>query len=218
LRWLRWCPLIALCLVLTACRKHIAAPALPSAGAQPASPDYLDEANRAFARADYAEAVRNYERCLEVEPAPQRRDEILFRLAVSYAVTGSAVHDIDRALKLLNEIQEKFPTGPWHDQAQLLLAMQETGNRLGLAVAERDKRIAAIESDLATLTARQAECRTLVEQLQSTEVRERKEKDARIRQLSGSIEELQEKIHGLTVELEALKKIDMQRRPSRPPP
>lgn len=213
----QFCIVVMLCLLVPACRRIAPTPAPSPSAVQAVSPDYLTLANRAFARADYGEAAKNYEHYLEINPSPQHRDEILFRLAVSYAVEESPVRDTTRAVRLLEEIRAQFPTGPWRDQAQLALSLRDTANRLSIDDAEKTSRIATLESELAAVKGQEAECRTVIEQLQSAETHGKKDRDTRIRQLTATIEELQDKNRSLTAELETLKKIDLQRRPSRPP-
>lgn len=212
------CVVVAFGFAVSACHPGKATlPAAPATAPQPAAPDHLAQANNAFVHADYAEATRNYEGYLRNHPAPQHEDEILFRLAISYAIEGTPVHDPDHARKILADILARFPSGPWRDQANLFLGLNESLRQRELEVSALDVRIEGMKAELAAATTREAEARARAQQLQTTDARERKDKDARIKQLASTVEELEEKFRLLTIELEALKKIDMQRRPSRPP-
>jgi hypothetical protein len=125
-------------------------------------------------------------------------DRALFRIAMAYSVKESPLHDAARALESFRQVATAYPNSPYATEAKVYLNLNEELTAQQQAVAERSRRIEQLESDLAAL--KMDNERTAEELLKiKTDTAKREE---RIRQV--------------TAELERLKAIDMQRRPTKP--
>jgi predicted RNase H-like nuclease (RuvC/YqgF family) len=133
-------------------------------------------------------------------------------------VENSGMQDVERAMQILGRLVTEYPDSAWRPPAQFILQERARLEQLESQVAERDARIKTIATELETTRIRETDLRAQLDQLHQSTGQEKKDSDARIRQLTSSLEETKERIQVLTTELEALKKIDIQRRPSRPPP
>jgi hypothetical protein len=132
--------------------------------AKVAAPSSFEMGKSSFKAGDYTKAVRFFEDCFKNGAMSENRDEALFYLGLSRALSNNANKSLRRADEALRRLIVEFPTSPYRGPAELILALQT--------------QVDSMQSDL-------------------------KEKDAKIKQLSE--------------ELQKLKEIDMQRRPSRPP-
>jgi outer membrane protein assembly factor BamD (BamD/ComL family) len=180
--------------------------------------DYFQEGESSFQAQRWADAVRAYEQYIRSNPNAPDHDYVQFRLAVAYMVDGSGIQDVDRSMRILERVATDYPDSPWRAPAQSILKMRSRVEHLESQIAERDDRIKVIAAELETARARDTELHAQLEHLQQSATLEKKDRDLRIRQLNTSLEEMKERIQVLTGELDALKKIDIQRRPSRPPP
>ena len=117
---------------------------------------------------------------------------MLFRLGLAYGLPTSPVHDAPQAIRVLQQLVSRFPQSPYTPQGKVILTLQEEVQKLNDNIVRGEERLKVQDSDVGQL-------RKKVEKFRA-DVRER---EARIRQLNR--------------ELEQLKKIDMERRPSRPP-
>lgn len=158
----------------------------------PSPREYFKQAETAFGAGDYAKAAEAYEAYLRGEGAKKEQDKVLFRLGLAYSLPTSPVHDAPQAIRALQQLVSLFPQSPYTPQGKVILNLQEELQKLNDDIVRREERLKVQDSDVEQL-------RKEVEKLRA-DVRER---EARIRQLNH--------------ELEQLKKIDMERRPSRPP-
>jgi outer membrane protein assembly factor BamD (BamD/ComL family) len=158
----------------------------------PTPREYFKQAEKTFEAGDYAKAAEAYEAYLRGEGTKKEQDKVLFRLGLAYSLPTSPVHDAPQAIKALQQLVSLFPRSPYTPQGKVILNLQEEMQKLNNHIVEREERLKVQDGDLGQL-------RKEVEKLRA-DVRER---EARLRVLNH--------------ELEQLKKIDMERRPSRPP-
>lgn len=158
--------LLALALFPWSCQRR------PRAPVAPPPPNYFQLGERYFEAGDYPNAAQAYETYLRNNHLAANRDRVLFRLALAYALPGSPVRDLPRAMQLLQQLVDMSPQSPFKPQGEFLLRIHQEVDRLRADVTKRDERI----------------------------------------------KELNRELEKLNRELEKLKQIDMQRRPSRPPP
>ncbi len=116
----------------------------------PPPPDYFQIAEKYFADGDYANAVQAYNTYLTQYPEAPNRDQVLFRMAVAYAFPQSSLHNTPRATQLLQQVA-RMPASSYKPQAQLLLSLLESADRLRLDVSKRDERIKDLTRELERL-------------------------------------------------------------------
>ena len=210
---------VAIILASGACRKGpVRVATTPSAPF-----DYFQEGERNLRAGNYAEAVKAYETHIQNQPAAENQDLALLRLALVYAVAPDPMRDLERSATTLRRLVSSFPQSSWRPQAELMLELQTKLNKLQSEVAEKDDHIRRLRTEAETAQKLGEEVRRAKnadEQEQMGRMKaEAKEQQQRIRSLTTEISEMQERLQRLDKELDALKKIDRQRRPSsRPQP
>jgi outer membrane protein assembly factor BamD (BamD/ComL family) len=211
----RYLWLTVVCVLLAGCHKEPRRTSTPVAPA-PAI-DYFGKGEQAFKSGDYSGAVQAFERYLERNPEAEDRDYVMFRLAMSLALEGSPAYDPQRSTQVLKELSVQHPESPWVVPAQMILDLKSQLQQQDAVIAQTEARTAQLSAELAAANRQEAEWRAQLQQLEQTTTQESKQKEMKLRQLRASLEETTQRIRKLTAELEALKKIDLQRRPSRPP-
>ena len=144
------------------------------------------------------------------------------RLAIVYAVAPDPVRNPERSAASLNRLVSSFPQSTWRPQAELMLELHAKVGKLQSEVGEKDDTIrrlrieaeAAQKLDEEALRTRKMKGQEQVERMKA----EIKERETRIRNLTTEIGEMQERLQRLERELDALKRIDRQRRLPRPAP
>lgn len=209
--------MVALCIVL-GCQKQRAKPQ-PAVQAPPNVPEQsTNTAELAFREGRCAEAVAEYTQYLESNPAAPDTDAVLFRVAVCRLLPQSTAYGPDEALRILKDLTARFPASSWRPHAELILSLSAHAGEQVAELEQLNARIRGLSDELEKVRNAEKQTRTQLQQVDVAAAKERHEKDARIRQLTATVEELEERIRRLSEELEALKKIDLQRRPSRPRP
>lgn len=209
----------AVIVVMSACRKD---PVRVATATPPPAVDYFQEGERNFRSGNYAEAATAYETHLRNQPAAENQDLALLRLALVYAVAPDPMRDPKRSEDTLHRLVSTFPQSSWRPQAEFMLELQVKLNKLQSDVAEKDDLIRRLRTEVETAhkldqELRKAQNAEEQEQIGRMKV-EAKERENRIRSLTAEIGEMQERLQRLDKELDALKKIDRQRRHSRPQP
>lgn len=133
----------------SSCKKRppVTAPPPPA----PSAPSALDVATESFARGDYPRAARYYEIHLEANPPRAEQEEALFHLALSYALPGSPIQDLQRAAELFGRFVRDFPDSPLVPQTNLILELQAQIQTLQEGLEAREKRIRELSVELETL-------------------------------------------------------------------
>ena len=114
----------------------------PDAPATPVpAPNPLAQAETAFNAGNYVEAAHRYDRYLQTEPSGDRRDEALFRLALSLALPPTPSPDWGRISTLLKEIIDRYPDSPYRAPAAVILSLEADSQK-------RDQRIKQLTTEL----------------------------------------------------------------------
>jgi len=111
----------------------------------PVSP--LELANRAYTSGSLDEAARGYENYLRATPPGGRqRDQVLFNLAVIYAVRSPS--DWQRVSITFKQLVEEYPDSPFKAPANLLLSLHAEVEQAGNDIKTRDQRIRQLTTEL----------------------------------------------------------------------
>jgi len=199
----------AIVLLTGACGKKPRVP--PPVAASPPAPEaplpsLLEEADRSFADARYAEAARIYQRYLGTEAAGTERDRALFRLGMSYALSENSPQATRQAQGHLEALLMQYSRSPYAAEARFILDLLQELRSLRTGLRTKDSRIAALQSELEK--ARKSS---------PSEARQERDLQQDIERLQAEAREKDERIKQLAEELDRLKKIDMQRRTPRVP-
>ncbi|MBI2819901.1 MAG: outer membrane protein assembly factor BamD [Acidobacteria bacterium] len=191
-RWLRnsLLGLILLPLFPGSCQRR------PQTPAAPPPLNYLELGDQFYDVGDYPAAIAAYSSYLRETPGDAQIDRVLFRLGMAYALPKNPAHDPAQAIAYLNQLTNQFPASPWRPQAELLVGLEQQIQQLRLDIEQRESQIAGLTSKM--------------EQLNSQRVGE-------LERLQDDLTGRENRIRQLSDELEKLKAIDMQRRPTTPP-
>ena len=130
---------------------------LPSTARVPASPPStstgvilspLERADEAFAAGRYAEASKAYENYLQRQGG-EKRDEAMFRLAMSYALVPNP--DWGHVTAILKQLVSQFPQTPMKPSVLVILAMQSDLISMTADVQKKDQRIKQLTTELEKL-------------------------------------------------------------------
>jgi len=205
--------------ILSACHRKpagVAAPAAPP----PQPPPSADTAEKHFKAGEYLGAAQAYESYLKANPQIPDRDRILFRLAISYALAGGEPENFRKAQNLLRTVFTQFPDSPYRTETEYILSLHADIDRLRVDLREKMDRVHEQDGIL------QQQAKSMEEKDKTIQDREKalrdkdrilREKERALNERDKALEELQDKVLKLTEELDRMKKIDLQRRPSRPP-
>jgi tetratricopeptide (TPR) repeat protein len=209
---IRLSALILSCSFLAGCHRNPAPVSASTSPPPPAQPS-ADTAERYFKAGKYPEAAQTYESFLNANPQVPDRDRFLFRLAVSYALAGGEPEYFRKARNLLLTIFTQFPDSEYKAETQYILSLQADIDRLRVDLHEKSYRVS--EQDY-TLSDKNKALKDKDKVLREKE-RILREKERALNERDTALKEKEDKIRKLTEELERMKKIDLQRRPLRPP-
>jgi TolA-binding protein len=104
-------------------------------------------ADRAFISGNYDEAARGYENYLRsTDKGPL--DEVLFHLALTYALRPAPAGDWSRAAAMFKQLIEEYPTSPLKAPAMLILSLRSELDQ-GIADAkQRDLKVKQLTTEL----------------------------------------------------------------------
>ncbi len=204
---------------LAAC--HRKPPVVPAPAAPPTQPPPSpDTAEKHFKAGEYIGAAQAYESYLKANPKPPDRDRILFRLALSYALAGGEPENFRKAQNLLRTLFTQFPDSPYKAETEYILSLHADIDRLRVDVREKMDRVHE-QDEIIQQQARSIDekDKTILDREKTLKDKDRilREKEKVLNERDKALEEMEDKILRLTEELERMKKIDLQRRPSRPP-
>lgn len=134
--------LLAFSAAAGACRKGVPTPTIPTT---------FKMAEYHFEAGKYAESAEAYEQYLHDNPAGDNQDRALFRLGLSYSFPDSPVRDLQRAVKTFRRLVTTYPQSPFRREAEVILALQTSAEKLRADVREREDRIKALDSELEQL-------------------------------------------------------------------
>jgi TolA-binding protein len=117
-----------------------------------ASRELFLEAERNFAGGNYRRAAQAFERFLNTFPKTADRDQALFHLAFSLALSGDD-RDLLQTEAALRRLISEFPKSPYRRQAEWILELNTRSVRLQSDVKARDERIRQLSDELRKLKA-----------------------------------------------------------------
>jgi hypothetical protein len=208
--------LILIGLLLAGCHRpppKVAVPAAKPPAAAPA-PSLFQIGDNHFEAGKYHDAALAYEGYLRENPDGKDCDTALFRLALSYGLDQEAPEGYSKAQKQLILLVTQFPRSEYKPQAQYMLALQGDIERLKVDLRERQSQVPDRIEPPAEKAAPVEETDKAQRQKERALIRQ---KDKVIQDQEKEIQEQDELIRKLNEELERMKQIDLQRRPSRPP-
>jgi tetratricopeptide (TPR) repeat protein len=155
----------------------------------------MDQGDRYFESGDYASAVSAYLAYLREEPQGGHRDRVLYRLGLALALPSNPARDPNQAIAYLDQLAADYPKSPLGPEAGLIAALERESLDLHAEMEQREQQLAALNRQLDAL----------------------KEQQGAVDQLRSDLKDREDRIHELSDELEKLKAIDLQRRPTAPP-
>ena len=137
-------------LAFTACQKRVRVAAPPALPPPPAAGE-IDAADRAFAGGSYDEAARAYENYLRLSPAGEQRDQVLFRLGLTYVLRANPAPDWQRATAAWRQLVNEHSSSPLKPAANLILSLHSELDQITADAKLRDERIRQLSSELERL-------------------------------------------------------------------
>ena len=125
----------------------------PAVGLRPeaaAPPGIFLEAERYFADGNYRRAAQAYEKFLYTFPKAPGREQALFYLGFSLALSGDD-RDLLQTDAALRRLISEFPKTPYKGQAEWILDLRTRIDRLQSDLKERDERIRQLSDELRKL-------------------------------------------------------------------
>jgi len=186
----------------------------------------LQSAHREFAMGDYASAVRDYERYLQLVTSGEDRDQALYHLGIIYAMPEVGRQDWPKAIASLKGLMAEFPQSSLNPAAQLILSLREGSTRLSAEIEKLTTEAGQLRNESSQLRNQIAQLRTEEAQLRgeatqlkisASQLNEQLTKlkaDADL--LTMELDKRDQRIKQLNTELERLNRIDSERRPPRP--
>jgi hypothetical protein len=180
----------------------------------------MTAADKRFSAGEFLQAAQAYETYLQAGPDVPNRDRAIFRLAISYALAGGEQENFRKTQSLLRTLFTQYPESQYKSVSQYILSLQAEIDLLRVDIREQEDRIREQDASL------QEKDGNLEESLKNIQAKEKalREKDRLLRERGRSLgekdkllTEMEDKILSLSLELERMKKIDLQRRPARPP-
>jgi hypothetical protein len=188
--------LVVLMALLSSCQRRQPVAVVPVTPVLPPPPNPLMIADESYEMGDYRTAIAAYSTYLRENPSGAAADRVLFRMGMAYALPSNPSQDMSQAVFYMNELRDRFPDSPLRPEAELLVSLQLQIQKLRDDVDQEELLTSGFRRRLDQLDEQQV---STAEEFQG----ELSRKEDRIRQLSA--------------ELERLKAIDMQRRPTTPP-
>jgi uncharacterized small protein (DUF1192 family) len=210
---------LLLCAAPYGCMKPPAKTAAPAPASKPAPPSSAN-ADQFYDSGEYLDAAQAYELYLKENPEAGDRDRAMFRLALSYALAGGEPENFRKSQNLMRTVYTQFPESQYKKTIQVILSLQTDIDRLRVDLSEKSGQIKELSESL------EIKDRTIAEKIQLAQDKDKvllqkdrviRDKEKIITDRDKALEELEDRILKLTQELERMKRIDLQRRPSRPP-
>ncbi len=176
-------------------------------------PNLLEVGESHLESGRYSEAVVALESYLSQNPNATDRDIATFKLGLCFALAGKNEQDFKKAQNQFRIVATQYPQSRYFHLASFILSLQASIDRLQIDYQEKAR---IIEEKDAALSERDERIRKLADGGKSKDGRI-KDRESRVRERDEKIKELNETVRRLTDELERMKKIDLQRNPSRPP-
>ena len=156
----------------------------------PPAPTAIELGDQSLRDGLYDRAVQHYQRYLVERPGAPDRDVALFREALASALSGPA--GLQPARTLFDQLITLFPRSFYTVEARLILQLLQDLDKTSVKLSETSVKLSETSAKLSETSVK----------LSETSVR-LGEKETQLKKVAG--------------ELDRLKKIDMERRPVRPP-
>ncbi len=168
--------------------------------------------DRYFEMGSYGEASREYALQLAADKPVAHRDQVLYRLAISYAIRRSPAYDLAKAQELFAQLIEEYPESSYGLRAETLLGWIEQAQLWQLAAARAERRSEELRLELARLRERLETAdssATEIDDLTAKLSRQIEARDEELRLLAKRLAESSRRIRQLTTELDELKRLDL---------
>jgi len=111
----------------------------------------LQEGEKYFRAANYKQAALSFEKFLALSPKSLDREQALFYLGLSSAISSDSSRDTVQAEAALRRLIIEFPHSPYRRQAEYMLTLQSQIDKLRADVKERDDKIKLLNDELQKL-------------------------------------------------------------------
>jgi outer membrane protein assembly factor BamD (BamD/ComL family) len=208
----------ATALSFSGCRARVAAKPNPPPPVAEPMPNLLEAGQEHLDAKKFGEAASDFESYLSQNPNAENRDLALFKLGLCLALGGKNPQDQQKAQNQFRLLVTQYPRSQYYPVASMVISLQASIERLGIDLRERNNAIAARDS---ALSEKDEQIHTLTEEnkIKSSQPRGRtsKVRESGLRERDEKIKELNDAVRRLSEELDRIKKIDLQRNPSKPP-
>ena len=123
-------------------------PPLPVPATESPAYSLLDDADFAFYAGNYSQAMRGYESYLRKQPFGEKRDQALFRLAMTYALSANGTPEWPKITSLLKDLVDHHPNSPLRAPASVILSLQSESSQLTADAQKKDVRIKQLTNEL----------------------------------------------------------------------
>lgn len=159
----------------------------PPRAVTPAVPTDFELGEARYVAGDFEAAVSFFEAYLRSGSAMDR-DLALYHLGLAYALQGATPENLEKSQGMLQQLVQQYPGTTYISEATLLFSLQAEIIKLLDAVNQKQVELNGIKA----------------------------KQQAEIDKLKNEIKDQQNRIKTLTEDLQRLRDIDMERRPSRP--
>jgi TolA-binding protein len=111
----------------------------------------LQDGEKYFRSGNYKQAALSFEKFLALSPKSQEREQALFYLGLSSAISSDSNRGMVQAEAALRRLIIEFPRSPYRRQAEYMLALQSQIDKLRADVKERDDKIKLLNEELQKL-------------------------------------------------------------------
>lgn len=115
------------------------------------SPDNLELGRKSYLVGNYPQTIKSCEEYLQENPTARERDQCLFLLGISLALSNDSARNLRQAQVALKRLISEFPTSPYRPEAEFFLEQQGKIERLQSDVREREERIKKLTEELQIL-------------------------------------------------------------------
>lgn len=104
-----------------------------------------------FYAGNYQQAALSFESFLDANPQSENRDQALFLMALSRALTDNSVRNQRQSKTALKQLISEFPESPYRKQAEYILALKTQIESLSADVRKRNEIIKELSEELKRL-------------------------------------------------------------------
>jgi hypothetical protein len=184
------------------------------------APTDLQLGEAKYSSGDFGTAASFYEAYLSSN-AVKDRDLALYHLGLAYALQGATPENLEKSQSTLKRLVHEYSETVYYSEATLLLSLQTEIKKLSDEATQKQAELNGViskqQSEIDKLTNDIKEPQARIKALTEADLnRVISRQQSEIDKFKNEIKEQQAKINTLTEELQRLREIDMERRPSRP--